>query len=235
MKLSEEARQPPVKFVQRLRVAVNIPAVAVEHVKVHKVHEAKSRKVLVRVGHCFLQPVGVSRRVGKLRHTAAGKNIVDLADGDHVLFRVHNRVQNRFLRRLDRKIVPSRRSHVRPFTGKGSGDDPSHAMLAHEKLSRNAAVFIELLGRDNILVRSNLEDGVCRRVDNQRTRFHLLAAIVPDDIRAGIGKIAQNFAAGQARKLVDNLLGKAVRVGRQRIFRDDTRDLPVADRGVLAH
>ena len=123
---------------------------------------------------------------------------MDLADGDHVLFRVHNRVQNRFLRRLDRKIVPSRRSRVRPFTGKGSGDDPSHAVFAHKELPRNAAVFIELLGRDNILVRSNLEDGVRRRVDNQRARFHLLAAIVPDDIRAGIGEIAQNLPAGQA-------------------------------------
>ena len=160
MELSEEARQPLVKFVQRLRVAIDVSAMAVEHVKVHEIHEAKARKVLVRVGHRFFQPVGVSRRVGKLRHAAAGKNIVDLADGDHVLFRVHNRVQNRFLRRLDRKIVPSRRSRVRPFTGKGSGDDPSHAMLAHEKLSRNAAVFIELLGRDNILVRGDLEEGV---------------------------------------------------------------------------
>ena len=198
MKLSEEARQPLVKFVQRLRVAIDVSAVAVEHVKVHEIHEAKARKVLVRVGHRFFQPVGVSRRVGKLRHAAAGENIMDLADGDHILLCFHDRVQNRFLRRLDRKIVPSRRSRVRPFTGKGSGDDPSHAVFAHKELPRNAAVFIELLGRDNVLVRGDLENGVRRRIDDQCARFHLLAAIVPDDIRAGIGKIAQNFAAGQA-------------------------------------
>ena len=71
-------------------------------------------------------------------------------------------------------------------------------MLAHEKLSRNAAVFIELLGRDNVLVRGDLENGVRRRVDNQRARFHLLTAIVADHVRAGIGEITQNLPAGQA-------------------------------------
>ena len=71
-------------------------------------------------------------------------------------------------------------------------------MLAHEKLSRNAAVFIELLGRDNVLVRGDLEDGVRRRIDDQCARFHLLAAIVANNVRAGIGEIAQNLPAGQA-------------------------------------
>ena len=152
--------------MQRLRVAVDVPAVSVEHVEIDEVHEAKPREVLIRIGERFGKTVGVSRRVGKLRHAASGKDIVNLADGNHVLARLDNRVEHRLFGRLDGKIMPSGRSGVGPLAGKGPGDDSAHAVLTHQKLSCDAAVFIQLLGRNHVLVRGNLEDGVGRSVDD---------------------------------------------------------------------
>ena len=44
-------------------------------------------------------------------------------------------------------------------------------------------------------MRCDLEDGVRRRVDDQSPGLHMLPAVVLDDLRAGIGQVAQHAPA----------------------------------------
>ena len=49
--LLQEGRQPPVKLRQGSGIAVDVPAVAIEHVEIHQVDEAKPVEVLFGIVH----------------------------------------------------------------------------------------------------------------------------------------------------------------------------------------
>ena len=108
-------------------------------------------------------------------------------------------------------------------------------MLSDEDLTGDAAVFIQLLQRDDVLVRRDLEHGVCGRINDEVSRAHMLRAVLCDDLGAGPGCVRQDAAARRLAEGLEHFLGEAVGIGGQRIRGNDARDLPVADRGVLAH
>ena len=116
----------------------------------------------------------------------------------------------------------------------GARDDAADAVLAAQDLAGDAAVFIELLQGNDILVRRDLEHGVGRGVDDQVASFHMLRAVFLDDLGARPRCISQHAASRGLAEGLQNLLGEAVRVGRQGIFRDQAGDLPMADGGILA-
>ena len=106
------------------------------------------------------------------------------------------------------------RARVGPFALKRAGDDAADAIFAGQDLPRDAAVVIQLLRRHDGLVRRDLEDGIRRRVDDQIAGLHMLAAIVLDDLGAGIGQVAQDAPARLLAEGPQDLLREAVREGR---------------------
>ena len=120
-------------------------------------------------------PVGV----GELRHAASGENIVDLADCDHILSGLDNRVKHGLCGRLKREIMAAGRARIRPFALERAGDDAAHAVFAdQEAFVRCGSIHKAAQAGRQILMRCDLEHGVRRRVDDQITGLHVLAAIV---------------------------------------------------------
>ena len=97
-----------------------------------------------------------------------------------------------------------------------------------------AAAVVELLERDRLLVRGDLEDRVGGRVDDPLARLLVLLAELLDDLRPARRLVAEHAAGGAVHERVDHVVREAVRVGRERLRRDDPHQLPVADRRVLA-
>lgn len=89
-----------------------------------------------------------------------------------------------------------------------TGDDAADAMLSDEDLTGDAAVFIQLLQRDDVLVRRDLEHGVCGRINDEVSRAHMLRAILCDDLGAGPGCVRQDAAAVASRKGLSTSSGK---------------------------
>ena len=137
--------------------------------------------------------------------------------------------------RLEREVVPVRRALVAArLAGEGPRDHAADRVLAGQDLARDPAALVELLERDRLLVRGDLEDGVGRRVDDPLARLLVLLAELLDDVGAGRGLVAEHAAAGPVHERVDHVVREAVRVGRHRRRRDDAHQLPVAGRRVLA-
>jgi hypothetical protein len=61
----------------------------------------------------------------------------------------------------------------------------------------------------------------------------VLLAELLDDLRPGGGLVAEHAASRAVHERVDDLVGEAVRIGRERRRRDDAHQLPVAGRRVL--
>ena len=96
-----------------------------------------------------------------------------------------------------------------------------------------AAAVVELLERDRLLVRGDLEDGVGRRVDDPLPRLLVLLAELLDDLGPGGGLVAEHAAARAVHERVDHLVREPVRIGRERCRRDDAHQLPVTGGRVL--
>ena len=233
----KESAQPGVKFIQGLGVAHSIPAVAVEHVKVHQIHKAQAMEVPGGIILGVVQAVQIALIVDVLRVAPAGEDIMDLAHRQGVQPRPGNGIQHGFGRRLQGEVMAVGGT-AEGFGGGahiGPGNDPSHAVLPGENRPGLAAGVIQLLQRDQLLLSRHLEDGVGGGIDDPLSGFQLLLAVVPDHLRAGIGQIAQPAPAGLAFKFLQNLLWEALGIGGQRLGGHHAADLPVADGGVLAH
>ena len=118
---------------------------------------------------------------------------------------------------------------------KRTGDDTTHTVLADQKISCNTAVFIQLFGRNNILMRRDLENRVCGGIDDQIAGLHMFLAVFVNYRRAGPRSIGQNASAGCFAEGLKHFFGEAVGISRQRIRRNQTCNLPVTDGGILAH
>ncbi len=97
------------------------------------------------------------------------------------------------------------------------GDDAPDGVLAREDLARRAATVVELLERDRLLVRGDLEDGVGRRVDDPLSRSLVLLAELLDDLGARSRLVAEHSAGGAVHERVDHVV---------REIRADTSETP---------
>ena len=210
---------------------------AVEHIEINEIHKAQALEIALEVVHGLGEAVSVALRVDIVRQAAACEDIVDLADGKDILTGGLDGVKHGLRGRLEREVVAVGRAGeaVLLVADERTGDDAADAMLSDEDLTGDAAVFIQLLQRDDVLVRRDLEHGVCGRINDEVSRAHMLRAVLCDDLGAGPGCVRQDAAARRLAEGLEHFLGEAVGIGGQRIRGNDARDLPVADRGVLAH
>ena len=233
----QELSQPGVKLRQCLRVAVNVPAVAVEHVKIHQVHKAQTVEILPGVVHGMVHTVSVALVEHMLRGALTGKNIVDLAHSDGIQPGGLDGVQHGGCGRLQGEVMPvtGPPEAVHRISHKGTGDDPAHAVLSPEDASGLAAGVVKLLQGDLLLMGRHLEHRVGGGIEDPLAGIQLLLAVIPDHVGAGIGQVAQPAPAGGRLKGVQHLFRKALGIGGQRVRGHHTRDLPVADGGILTH
>src|SRR5918994_313858 len=232
----EDVLQPAVEVLQAAVEVDRVVAVAPEHVRLDQVDEhERSVLGLLQEADRLGDALHVRLRRVRLVDPDPGEDVVDLADAVHLHAGVLQ--QRQVVRRagLDGEVVPVRRARVVPrLAGERAGDHASDLMLAGEDLARGPARLVELLERDRLLVRGDLEDGVGRGVDDPLARLLVLLAELLDDLRPGGRLVAEHSAAGLVHERVDHVVRKAVRVGRERLRRDDPHQLPVPGRRVLA-
>ena len=192
---------------------------AVEHIEINEIHKAQALEIALEVVHGLGEAVGVALRVDIVRQAAACEDIVDLADGKDILTGGLDGVKHGLRGRLERKVVAVGRAGeaVLLVADERTGDDAADAMLSDEDLTGDAAVFIQLLQRDDVLVRRDLEHGVCGRINDEVSRAHMLRAVLCDDLGAGPGSVRQNAAARRLAEGLEHFLGEAVGIGGQRI------------------
>ena len=231
-----KAGQPVIELGGGGGVARNVAAVAVEHIKVDEVDEGQTLKIAVRQLQRDLQTLGVAGGADGFADALARKDVVNLADTDGLLACGQDGVEHRVVRR-DQTVVMTARcagevggavAHER------AGNDAAHAVFAGQQLPRLCADLVQLFHRDDGLVRSDLEHTVGGGVDDECAGFHVLLAVVADDVGAGIGLVAQNLIAGFGGERIQQLLRETVREGGQRFGTQQTRDFPVADGRILA-
>ena len=208
---------------------------AVEHVKIDEVHEAQAREVLRHRAQQRVDAVGVVFCAHGLRDAAPVKNIGDLADRIYRFPAGLQPVEHRFAGRRQRVVVPVCRAREAPRRARERPcDHAADREPAREHRPRRRADLIELGERHDVLMRRDLEHAVRRGVYNQLPRFHVLFAVVRDHRRARIRAVAQHAAAHSRRKALEERGREAPRERGQRLLADDARDLPVADRRILA-
>ena len=131
--------------------------------------------------------------------------------------------------------MPVRRPGVVPrLADERASDDAADRVLARQYPAGDTAGVVELLERDRLLVRGDLEDGVGARVDDPLPRPLVLLAELLDDLRAARRDVPEDAVARFVHERVDHVVREAVRVGRHRLLRLDPHQLPVAGRRVLA-
>src|SRR5215210_8230899 len=102
---------------------------------------------------------------------AAREDVADLSDAVDLMAGVPYERQVVGLARLERPVVAVGRSRVVPRLAlERPRDHPPHGVLAGQDLARDLAARIELLERNRLDVRGDLEDRVARRVDDPLPR-----------------------------------------------------------------
>ena len=233
---AHKAGQPVVELGSGGGVARNVAAMAVQHVKVHQIDKGKPLKVAVGQLQRDLQPLGIAGGADGFANALARKDIVNFAHADGLFAGRLQSVQHSVLRRHKAVIVAAGGAGKvgGAVPHKGAGDDAPHAVFAHQQLTGGGADLVQFFHRNQCLVGGDLEHTVGGGVDDQRTGFQMLLAVVADDVRAGIGLVAQHLVAGLGGKGVQQLPGEAVREGGQRLGAEQPRNFPMPDGGVLA-
>lgn len=119
--------------------------------------------------------------------------------------------------------------------GEGPGDDPGHLELAHEPLPGHLAKAVKLLHGDHVHVGRHLEDAVGGGVDDGVARLEVGLPVVADGLRPRVGAVQKPPSHPDGLgPLPENVLGKPVGKGAERLFQVDPHELPVPRGGVLA-
>ena len=233
----EQVGQPAVEVLQAAVEVDRVVAVAPEHVGLDEVHEDQALVELAQQLLGLLDAVDVRLRRVRLVDVAARRRC-----------RRSCRRRGRSCRRRGRASGSSAASaRARSRGGSASArscpGSPTNGRAITRptaclpvRISRAiAAALVELLERDRLLVRRDLEDRVGRRVDDPLARALVLLAELLDDLRPRGRLVAEHAAAGAVHERVDHVVreARADRSGTA-VARDDAHQLPVAGRRVLA-
>ena len=112
-------------------------------------------------------------------------------------------------------------------------DDAADVVLAAHQLARDRADAPQLLDRNDLLVRRDLEDGVGRGVDDRRAGAHVLFAELVEDHRPRRRLVAERLPADAPLVFGDDVGRKSVRIGAERILDDEPHHFPMPGRRVL--
>ena len=121
------------------------------------------------------------------------------------------------------------RAHVR------ARDDATHGDLG--AVDEGACVFadaVELVERNHILMRGDLQHRIARGVDDQVARGQLVLAVVLEHFGAGVGLVAHDVATAERAELVEQLIGEALREVIHLKARGQAHHFPVAVERVVA-
>ena len=91
-----------------------------------------------------------------------------------------------FARRLKRKVVPvgGTLEILRVCSHKRTRDDAAHIVVSGKHLPRYFAVTVQFRHRNHSFIRRHLKHAVRRGVYDERACFHMLFAVIPDDVRS---------------------------------------------------
>ncbi len=208
-------RQAAIESLQSIGVAPGVATMPVDHVELDQIDEEQS----VEVFHEELQH-GVAaglivRRVVGACDASAGKNILDLSDGQDVPVGVFQLVQQDGGHGFERVVptVAGAGETVGIVAKERPGDDAADGMLAVEDFAGAAAGGVEFLDGHDILMGRHLKHAVGRGVDDQVAGFEMLRAEFLDHLRAGGGPVGQDAAAGPTLEFVDDVRRKSMGVG----------------------
>ena len=231
----EDVGQPPVEVLQAAVEVDRVVAVPPQLVGLDEVGEDEAVVDVLEQLEGAVDPLDVRLRRERLVDVAPGEDVADLADAVGRVARITDRGQVVRAPRLEREVVPVPGALVVPRRAEeGSRDDAADGVLSRQDLARRAAARVQLLERDRLLVRGDLEDGVGRRVDDPLARLLVLLAVLLDHLGAGSGLVAEDAAAGAVHERVDHLVREPVRIRREGDGGDDAHQLPVTGGRVLA-
>src|SRR5207302_3368594 len=170
----------------------------------------------------------IARSRARLADSFAGENVMDLSDADHALASIADRVQDG-RRWAHRKIMaicgPPKRAWL---PHERSRDDTADAKRI-AVVARNSANFVKTIERHDLFMRGDLQNGICRRVEDQPAALHVLGAEFLENRRAAAGVIADELDAGFRFDRVDEAVGEAF-VDGKRLLQNRSRQLPVPGR-----
>ena len=172
----QQRGQARVEPLEVRRIPGDVVAMAEVRVEIDEVREDRGRGRPASICRIDLvHALIVARGVDRLRHAAAGEQILDLADGDDRQPGGLDAIEQRLAARRQRVVVAIGRP--RETAGRADErprDDAADAeALAHE-LVRDLARAVQLRHGHDRLVRGDLKHAVGRRVDDQRAGPHVL-------------------------------------------------------------
>ena len=149
----------------------------------------------------MMHAVGIGFVIDVFGKSPSGKNVMDFPYTDGGKTCLLYGIQKGLLGRLQRKIVAvcgALKISGRAY--KGTGNDPAYTVLALQKLTGNAAVFVKLLRRDNFLMGGKLKHRIGRGVNNQIPGAQMLCPVVFNYRSAGPGGVGKDAPAGGGLK-----------------------------------
>ena len=82
-----DLRECFIKSRKGLRIAFDIVPVSVKHVKIYQIDKAQTFKILIQIGKGLVDSVGIALRINKIGKPSSCKDVMNLADSDHVFAR----------------------------------------------------------------------------------------------------------------------------------------------------
>ena len=229
-----EFRQPRVEIRKRICVAFHIVAVAVKHVKIHKVREYECALAVLQIFQRCLNTIMVVLGVIHDANVPVAEDILDLPDRDVLQTALCEAIQNGFRDRLNR-IVPSvfrPRIHAVSAEERPCNDAP-YKVIPHEHSTRGFTHAVKLRKRDHLFMRRDLEHTVCGGVYDRLTGAHMLIPKFLNDCRSGSDAVAKCSTADLSFEFIDQFFGETVRIRFERRIHDDARHLPMPAGRVL--
>ena len=166
---------------------------------------------------------------------SAGEEVVDLSDSGARDARFGESVQQRFGRRLDRIVPPVRRSLIAARRRRErTRDHTGHIVRWLQYRPRDLAGAVELVERNISFVGRDLENRVCRRVDDPLSCCAVFVPVTIDHIRSAANDVSNHASPRLARERLDYVRWKPIRESRKRSLDVYAGYLPVPGRAVLA-
>ena len=148
----------------------------VNHIGIHQIGEQQSFKIILEELNGLFNAVVVIGGMVGTGHAAMLEDILDFSDSHNLHALRLCEVENGRACRLQREIpsVFGAGEAILCIADEGTRNDTPNAILPRQDFSCLFAHFIQLLDRNDILMRRNLEHAVRRGIDDGVACFHVL-------------------------------------------------------------
>ncbi len=234
-----QEREPPgdrlVDVPQRLGEPDDVLAVSVGLVRLDEVGGHQTMVEVTQERARLFQRDGVGRARVRVGEAATGEEVRDLAHRVGGDTRPVDDVDVARRRRVDSEVAATRgTTEGSRFAREGPGDDTSDRVRTVHETSHPFADLVQLRFGHHIDMGRELEDRVDRRVEDQLAGPEVVCPVVLERRDALVRRVAAAPSTGRHLDLRQDTGRESVRVGRQRVRRDDAEQLPVPGGRVLA-